>query len=173
MTSRVSKLKANLANSMTICLFESVVLLRVRLELKLCIKFRNLSNLSIRNLSKQRRRSPDFRHFDDSRSAMSATTQMAQFVPRIRPDLITRQGPAWRAPVCIHEARRTFAVHQRNQASKAAGQKMGIQLPKGHDSLQSVKLQMKKGMKGLKNASKIPDDMGLLPGATQMQDIEC
>lgn len=43
---------------------------------------------------------------------------------------------------------------------------MGIQLPKGHDSLQSVKLQMKKGMKGLKNASKIPDDMGLLPGTT-------
>lgn len=98
---------------------------------------------------------------------MSATTQMAQFVPRIRPDLIARRRPTWRAPTCVYEARRTFAVHHRNQASKAGvGEKLAMQFQKGQNTQQSVKLQMKKGMKGLKDVSKIPDDMGLLPGRT-------
>jgi hypothetical protein len=89
---------------------------------------------------------------------------MAQFVPRIRPDLIARRRPTWRAPICIHEARRTFAIHHRNQIAQGAGQKMGMMSPKGQQSQQSIKLQMKQGLKNLKDASKIPDDMGLLPG---------
>ncbi|TID17549.1 hypothetical protein E2P81_ATG08122 [Venturia nashicola] len=89
---------------------------------------------------------------------------MAQFVPRIRPDLIARRRPAWRAPVCVHEARRCFTIHHRKQAAKpGVGEKMVVQPPKGQNSQQSVRLQMKKAMKGLKDASKIPDDMGLLP----------
>lgn len=39
-----------------------------------------------------------------------------------------------------------------------------MQPQKGQPSQQSIKIQMKQGMKGLKDASKIPDDMGLLPG---------
>jgi hypothetical protein len=89
---------------------------------------------------------------------------MAQFVPRIRPDLIARRRPTWRAPICVHEARRTFAIHHRNQAKAGIGEKMGMMAQKGQPSQQAVKLQMKKGMKDLKDPSKIPDDMGLLPG---------
>ncbi|KAE9989103.1 hypothetical protein EG328_000034 [Venturia inaequalis] len=95
---------------------------------------------------------------------MSATIQMAQFVPRIRPDLLYRRRSAWRAPVCVHEARRSFAVHHRKQASKAGvGEKAAVQQPKGQNIQQSVKQQLKQSMRSQKDASKIPDDMGLLP----------
>ncbi|QDS67745.1 hypothetical protein FKW77_006094 [Venturia effusa] len=89
---------------------------------------------------------------------------MAQFIARIRPDLVACRRPPWRAPICLHENRRTFAVHHRSQAAKAGvGQKLQMLSQKGQNAQESLKMQQKKVMKGMKDASELPDDMGLLP----------
>lgn len=99
---------------------------------------------------------------------MPVTSPMIQFVPKLRPDLIARRRPVWRAPLCVHEARRAFAVHHPNQASKAGvGQKMDFLPNKRQNIQESPKVQQKKGVRGLKDASKIPADLGLMPGTTR------